>query len=292
MMNATFARRGLLAGFVLATVIAGASALGVARSSQPDSTETVPPAEQVFDRYIEAIGGEDVVRSIRNRRIEGTFEGTPFNGAARLKVWADAPNKIHIQIREPLGIRLDIYYNGEYGWETVNGGDPNLIYGPRLVELAESAQFYGEAGYKDRYTEYETIGAGEYKGDAVWAVRAVSEAGRTRRLFFDQGTGLFVAEQSSVARMGESGSLEARFVEVGHSSYTEIGGMLYPTRQTQNIEGDEKPIILDYASVRVNVDDVHEYDPPAEHKAKIEARVEEIRRAAEQARQQRENAGG
>ncbi|MEQ8769878.1 MAG: hypothetical protein RIB60_05150 [Phycisphaerales bacterium] len=291
-MKVSIARRGVFAGVLLATVLAGASAVGLTRASQPAAAEANPPAEQIFERYIEAIGGERAVRSIRNRRIEGTFEGAPFGGTARLKVWADAPDKIHIQIREPLGMKLDIYYTGEYGWESIDGGEPRPIYGPRLVELAESAQFYGEAGYKDRYTEYETVGSGEYKGDPVWAVRAVSEAGRARRLFFDQATGLFVAEQSSVARLGESGSLEARLVEVGHANYTEIGGVLYPTRQTQHIEGDEKPIILDYATVLVNVDDEHEYFPPAEFRAKIEARVDEIRRQAEQARQQRQNSGG
>ncbi len=291
-MNASIARRGVLAGCLLATALAGATAFGLSRAEQPETAQAMPAAEQIFERYIDAIGGETAVRSIRNRRIEGTFEGAPFDSAARLKVWADAPDKIHIQIRQPLGVRLDIYYTGDYGWETINDGEPRPIYGPRLVELAESAQFYGEAGYKDRYSEYETVGAGEYEGDPVWAVRAVSEAGRARRLFFDQATGLFVAEQSSVARMGESGTLEARFVEVWHGNYTEIGGVLYPTHQEQKIDGDEDRIIFDYKSVRVNVDDEHDYYPPAEFRAKIEARVDEIRRQSEQARQEREGSGG
>ncbi len=288
-MNAPLARRSVLLGALLAVAFTGASAIGLSRAVQPESAAN-PTPDEIFERYIEVIGGEDAVRSITNRRIEGTFEGEAFASAARLKVWADAPNKIHISIREPLGAKLDIYYTGEYGWETVNGSEPRVIYGPRLVELAESAQFYGEAGYKSRYKETELVGSGEYKGQQVWAIRAVSEAGRARMLFFDKSSGLFVAEQSSVARMGESGTLEPRGVEVGHTNYTDIGGVLYPTRQTQHIEGDTKPIILDYASVRVNVDDDHEFLPPTEHRAKIEARLEEIRQQTESAR--RRSSGG
>ncbi|GJM18753.1 MAG: hypothetical protein DHS20C14_09660 [Phycisphaeraceae bacterium] len=285
--------------FALLAVVAAAG-VGMAHASQPATKPAaapptdLPSAEAIFERHVEAIGGWDAVRSHRNRRVTGTFDGPPFTGAARLKIWADAPDKLHIEIREPLGVKLGVFYTGEYGWEEFNGGEPVPIFGPRLVEFIEGADFYGESSYKDRYSEIETVGAGEFSGRPVWAVRAVSTSGRARRLFFEQDSGLFVGEHTTIARMSEDGKLEAKFVEVLHENYTEIEGVLVPTRQTQKVDGDARPIIFNYTSIRVNVSDEHSYYPPEPQRAKLEADIKRLKdqAAAAKAERERANSGG
>lgn len=275
------ARRTVLGLMTVALLGLSAALLGAGR--QPEAA-TPPTAEEVFERYIEAIGGREAVFAQKRRRIEGTYEGPGFNGIARLKLWADAPNKMQVTIQEPLGNSLTVTYGGEYGWEQPKGAPPRLVVGPRYVELLDSADFYGEANYKQRYKEYEVLGSTDFAGTTCWVVRSVSHAGRQRQLLFDRETGLFVAERSTIVRADGEGSFDTKVIEVHLSDYKDFGGVLYPTRQVQRVIGEEGEISLHYRSVRVDTDDEHEYRPPAEHRAQLEKQWAEVLKAIEEQR--------
>lgn len=282
------ARRTVLGVMTVALLGLSAAVLGAGR--QPEAA-TPPTAEEVFERHIEAIGGRDAVFAQKRRRIEGTYQGPGFNGIARLKLWADAPDRMMISVQEPLGLNLTVGYTGEYGWEHTKGQAPRAVIGPRYVELIDAADFYGEANYKGRYKEIEMLGASDMAGKKCWVVRAVSHAGRQRQLFFDQATGLFAAERSTLVRANGEGSFDTKIIEVILTGYKDFGGVLYPTHQEQRIIGEDGVIILDYRSVRMDTADEHDYRPPAEHREAIEKQWNELRKALEEAQKKAQNPG-
>ena len=273
------ARRTVLGVMTVALLGLSTALLGAAR--QPEAAPA-PTAEEVFERHIEAIGGREAVFAQKRRRIEGTYQGPGFNGIARLKLWADAPDQMQIHIQEPLGQDMKVSFTGEYGWEHMKGQAPKAVVGPRYVELIDAADFYGESNYKDRYKEIEMLGAGDIAGKRCWVVRAVSHLGRQRQLFFDQDTGLFAAERSTIVRADGAGSFETKIIEVVLTGYKDFGGVLYPTHQEQRIIGDEGLIILDYRSVRMDTSDEFDYLPPAEHRATIEKQWNDLLKAIEE----------
>lgn len=223
----------------------------------------LPPAEELFERYIETIGGRDALDAHRTREIKGTFRGRPFTGAARLTMQAEVPNKLHVVIEEPLGFRFEMCYDGETVWERANDNPPREVIGARAIEFIESSDFFGEAQYKDRYTSYQTIGSGAMGDVNVYVVEAVSHNSRQRRLLFDADTGLFIGEQNQVARLNpELRKYELRVTEIVLGDYTEFDGVLYPTSQRQKVVGDDAESVFEYTSIKVNLDEPFDFSPP------------------------------
>lgn len=225
-----------------------------------DSAPTAPAAEDVFRGYVDAIGGEEAVRAIRNRRLTGRYEGPPLKFAARLKVWQDAPDRYHLQIAEPAGFEYDLVFNGEIGWERSSEFPPRRILGAKSFELAETAQFFGEADWEARYPQRKMLGELDFFGTPVWVVAVVSRFNREHVLYFDKQTNLIIATRT-IAR-DEKGA--ERQLQVSLSDYKPFGRVLYPTQIVQQWSGSEERTALTYQRVEINVDDPHVYDPPAD----------------------------
>ncbi|MEZ6318944.1 MAG: hypothetical protein R3B49_09360 [Phycisphaerales bacterium] len=259
----TKARRWLAAGATLG--VAAVAMLGL--GNQPAGTpQDLPEASAIFDRHIEALGGHDAVFAQKTRKIEGLYEGTPFTGTARLKVWAEAPNKLHMQIAQPLGMQLDLYYDGEVTWQQIDGV-ASPVFGARRVEIIEASDFYGEANYKDRYTKVETIGTAKLGDKEYYAVKATSQFGRDRRLFFDRQTGLFSAEQSPIVIEGADGKSKTVAMEIMISDYQAVAGTstIYPRLQEQRIPGEAGgKVTMTFKDVQVDTGEKHDFSPPAD----------------------------
>ncbi len=222
------------------------------------ATQDLPEAGQIFERYIEAIGGEEKVHSIRNRRIEGTYLGEPFEFKANLRVWWESDGRFHQKVSEPAGLRYNIFVNGEYTWVQVMDRDPQFLGGYQRAELFDTADFYGEANYKNRYAEYKTVGAGTAQGQPVYVIRAVTHTGRPHMLYFSQETGLLLGTRApTMDKNGKPREMMVRLMD-----YKPFGGVLYPTRLEQQFAGSQETSRYHYTKIEVNVDDVHDYTVP------------------------------
>jgi len=256
-----------------ATVLgfAGVAMLGL--TAQPEKPKTsaadLPEASELFERHIEAIGGRDAVFAEKTRVVTGTYEGPPFTGIVKLRVWAEAPDKMHMQLVEPLGRQLDLYYDGEVTWQqdsTSNNGEPVAVTGPQRVEIIEAADFFGESNYANRYSAIETIGTATFDGKDYYAVRATSQFGRTRRLFFEKESGLFSAEQSPIVTQDKDGKVITVPMEILIFDYQDVGdGVLYPRTQSQKIPGPGGgKVLMKFLDVKVDTGEHHDFSPPPE----------------------------
>ncbi len=105
-------------------------------------TPLAPPVEEVFDTYIEAIGGAEAVESIESVVIRGTYAGfetghldTPF------ELYAEAPNRLTRIFHKASGEHYRVY-DGQNGWNSnpdmpvplipLSGGN---LYGARVEAL-------------------------------------------------------------------------------------------------------------------------------------------------------------
>lgn len=261
-------RAWIVAGFSMVLGLIAPVAPGQAGSAQTTGTpgagaletpQGLPPAEQVFEKYIEAIGGEEKVHSIKNRRIVGTFLGEPFEFKANLRIWWESDGRFHQNVSEPAGLRYNIFANKPYTWVQVQDREPRFLGGMQRIELLDTADFYGEANYKNRYTEYKTVGKGKVLDQEVYVVKAVAKSGRPHMLYFNIETGLLVGTRAPT--MNKDGKAREMVVRLG--DYKPFGGVLYPTRLEQQFVGSKETTRYQYNEIEVNVDDSHDYTPPA-----------------------------
>lgn len=221
--------------------------------------EPLPEAAEVFERYIEAIGGREAIQKIKNRRIEGTFQGEPFEFRANLQVWWESDGRFHQNVSEPAGLRYNIYANGEYTWVQLHDQEPHFLGGMQRIELLDTADFHGEANYEERYKEITTIAAAKADEQPVYVIRAVTHANRPHTLYFNRDTGLLVGTR--VPTMGRDKQIREMTVRLGE--YKPYGGVLYPTLLEQQFAGSPEISEYRYSKIEVNVEDDHDYSVPS-----------------------------
>ncbi len=258
-------RLGLTSVILASMLSTGAFAQDSPPASEPPTEASqvdpasLPTADEIFEKHIEAIGGREAIFAQTSRRISGVYEGPPFAFPVRLTLWQDAPDRFHLRLAEPAGATMDIGYDGQTGWRQVSGSNAAEMTGQDLAELRQTADFFGESNYKQRYTTRQTVGAATLAGRSVYVVGVVTPDKRDMYVMFDMETGLFTGTRTKF--VDPAGATREMISIV--SEYEDAGGVLYPRRIEQLIGGLEERITYVYRKVEVDAEpDGHVYTMP------------------------------
>jgi hypothetical protein len=253
-----------LALFVAAGVVPGADA-GVARAAQPAATQDLPDAASLFEKHIAAIGGQEKIRSITTRVVEGAIvAGAGANRTvSRITLYQQAPNRLLAVVENPAVSTLELGYDGTHAWVRDLSGTPRLVTGADADGIAASADFYAEAEYKTMFREMSTVGRERFGDRAVFRVRAVERNGQESFRLFDAETGLLTAV---IRRLpgAQAGSTVEQVTEMGE--WQEFGGVRFPTLQVQRAEGQA-------VATRVRVVDTNVPVPEVQTPADVQALI-------------------
>ncbi len=184
----------------------------------------VPTADQIFDKYFQALGGADKLAAITSLSGKGTYEGYDTNEGTRpVDLYAKAPNQRSMFIHDSLG---DIVWatDGRSGWvaspanvvtmTTLTGGD---LEGAKLDAL-----LFFPGQIKQAYSTWRS--AVSMIDDKDVTVAIGSNAGKPPvKLFFDKTTGLL---QRAVRYSPTSIGLVVS--EVDYSDYRPVAGVQVP----------------------------------------------------------------
>ncbi|MEM1185108.1 MAG: hypothetical protein AAGI53_08895 [Planctomycetota bacterium] len=238
---------------------------GDAPAAAQETTAEVEPfdprAVEIFERHIEALGGRDVIYSVDKRILTGTYEGSPLQFPGRLKMVFEAPDKMYWQISEPAGISVKTVYNGERGWRAVQQGfdtQTDWIIGPTLVDLIESASFYGEADYENRYKELRLVGTADFYGSSCYVIRGVRNSGKLHLLMFDSSTNIYAGARTAV--LHQSG--EVRPMDVRITSWQTVDGVMVPDKMVQQFRGEPASNVFTMSRIRHEADPTVDWNPP------------------------------
>lgn len=245
-----------------AVVLAGASLLAVASAAAQDP---LPSAQQVIERYVEAIGGRDAVLGHTSSRGTGTFSMPAAGISGTLLAQSAAPNLTLLRVEIPgLGTSLT-GFDGEVGWSL----DPNLgarlLEGAELEALKEGSSRLAAVRDPSLFQEQETVELSEMNGEACYKVRMLWRSGRETFDCFSTETGLLagsITRQSTP--MGEIDVVT--FVD----QYRETRGVLSATRIRQQMLGQEQVMTLD--SIEYDVVEPSTFDLPEMIRALIRDR--------------------
>ena len=163
----------------------------------------LPTADQVFQRYAQAMGGKASVDKIKTRWMQTTLlrpklinSGSPRAAVLnRAESWTiesfqKAPNKYLAIITTPEGVNYQ-GFNGTTGWTKSTQGQREMN-AVELTRIKRQADLYIDLKLKDRYSELRTIGKETIDGKEVYAIEARSLENKTEKLFFDARTGFLV----------------------------------------------------------------------------------------------------
>ena len=228
--------------------IAGVAAFGAPQNETAAATASLPKAETILDRFVEATGGKAAYDKRTGEISTGTFEMAAQGIKGSLTVYSAAPDKSYRVIE------LDGIGKVESGTGNGIAWEKNPMLGPRVMSGEEKAQnlreaaFNGAVNWRSLYVKAETTGVETIDGEECYKVVLTPAEGKPLTSYFQKKSGLAV-KQSMVAAsaMGEAP------VDVAVSDYKSFGGILTPTKMVQKVAGQEFTISIDKVQVNPEI---------------------------------------
>lgn len=157
---------------------------------EPKRDASLPTADQVFDKYVQAIGGHAAFDKLKTRVWKGTY--ITSNGTSLpYEIQQAAPNKFLSILTTPKQGVFLMAFNGTSGWQQ-NARGVRELGGSDLAQLKTFIGFFGGAGLKEQYSNLRVVRKEKIGEREAYLVRGVSTDGNNERLYFDTQTGLLL----------------------------------------------------------------------------------------------------
>jgi len=235
------------------------AAVALAMTAGAADAQQLPPAQQIVDKYVEAIGGRAVIARQRHRRIVSESTMPAMGLTMSTEMLTSSPNKMVMKIDIPgMGV-MSSGYDGTVAWSNNPMQGPRVLDGSELKEAVRGADFSGSIDYTGHRSE--TLGEMTVAGRPCWNLKMTHIAtGMEQENCFDKESGLLV--RTSTKTQGPTG--ETQVVAV-LSEYKDFGGIKMATRSVLSINGQEMTGTV--KSVSYDPIDASAYALPAEIRA-------------------------
>ena len=184
-----------------------------------------PSVDQILDRYVQGVGGQDAVQRVTSRQMKGTLDNSDDGTTSPMEVFAKAPNKyLEVVSLGDAGQTLQCW-NGETGW----GKDPDS--GLHEMEKSDQAaakrdyDFYREVHLKDLFPKMALAAKTKVNDRDAYIVEATSSDGATEKLYFDVESGLLVRRDYERVTIDDGIVL----YEVDYDDYKDVDGVKLPS---------------------------------------------------------------
>jgi hypothetical protein len=217
-----------------------------------------PTADQILDKYLQALGGVERLASVTSFAATGTSEGfRGFGGGGQVQIFAKAPDRRATIIRfaENIGRQDAIrVFDGRSGWVSAPlAVVPEYVLGGSELDGARlDAQLSFPAQIKKAVTQLRVGPPDQVNGRDVHVVQGNGSRGLVATFYFDRETGLLLR----MVRFGGSPIGRAP-TQVDFSDYRDVAGagIKMPFRWTFGWLNGRDTIELKDVRVNVPVDD-------------------------------------
>ena len=180
-----------------------------------------PSADQILDKYVQAIGGTAAWEKIKSRVTKGSRIGAD-EVLVPEEVYQKSPNKL-LTITSYPQIVFTNGFNGTVGWGHSSTGGVQQLPAEALNQLKTESVFNKEIAIKSLYKDLR-VGGQEKIGDRdVWVIIATPASGSPEKLYFDAVSGLLVR------RYVESKTVLGRLpLQTDYDDYRDVDGIKLP----------------------------------------------------------------
>ena len=230
---------------------------GTAQAS-PSPAPALPSADDLFNKYIAAIGGQAAIDKLKSRMAKGTIVQANGN-SLQFELYQVAPDKFYQIVTTPQGT-FERGFNGTVGWEKTARG-VREITGSQLADLKAANNLFGLIKLKEQFTRTRVTGKDKIGDREVYVLNGTATDGKRQRLFFDAETGLLLRRTVYMPTMIGVIPEQADFED-----YRDVDGVKFPfTARSSAIEVGNPVQTRKFAEVKLNaaVDESKFNMPPA-----------------------------
>jgi outer membrane lipoprotein-sorting protein len=199
------------------------------KRSEPENQEAaapaLPSADEILNKYLQAVGGAAAVAKVASRREDGmvSFGGQQFP----VEVFAKAPNKRISIVHTPNGNNITAF-DGQSGWLGIPGPRPPREMSAQEKDAASfDATLHLPAELKSMFAQFRVRPGEKIDDHEVVQVIGMNPGQPPTRLFFDKESGLLVR----TIRYAET-PLGRNPTEIDYADYREEGGLKVPLQWT------------------------------------------------------------
>lgn len=223
-----------------------------AKGSEPKPT--FPPADQLLDKYLKAIGGAEALQKITSRVEKGTL--TAFGGQHfPVDVYCKAPDKRLSVMHLPNGDSVTAF-DGSQGWLSVPGRVHRMTAAENSAARMD-ADLYFPLHVKTLYKAFRVDAGEKIDGHETYFVMGRSPGQPPIHLYFDKESGLLLR----LIRYTET-PLGRNPTQIDYADYREANGLSVPFRWTLSRPGNQFTIQVEQVQQNVPVDDAKFAPPP------------------------------
>ena len=232
-----------------------------ARGAEPAAKPVLPPAEQLLDKYVAAVGGSAALEKISSRVEKGKISANGHD--LPIEVYAKAPDKRFSVMHLPNGESITAF-DGQQGWLS-NGGRPRLMSPAENDAARLDADLHFASDVKSLYKKFSVAPGEKIDGHDTYLVVGRSEGRPPLRLYLDRDSGLLLR----LVRYAET-PLGRNPTQIDYADYRDADGVKVPFRWTLARPGGRFTIQVDELRQNVAVEDakfaVPAMPPPPEKK--------------------------
>lgn len=197
----------------------------------PDPIPGAPTADQILDKYVQAVGGTEKLATITSIAAKGTYSGFDTDlGKVPAEVYAKSPGMSTTIVHRSEKAQNITTYDGRGGWIAMT----NTLLPVRALSTGEldnarlDAEMFFPAAIKNYLHDWRTgFAPTSVDNHPVQVVQATAPGGTRVKLFFDTKSGLLVR----VARFADT-PLGFNPSEVDYSDYRDVAGVKVPFHWT------------------------------------------------------------
>ena len=197
---------------------------GMGQSTTSGAKETGPTAEQLVDKYVQALGGAAAIDKITSRVMKGTID---FGGKSMpIDIYSKEPEQRISLTHMPEGDSVTAF-NGHEGWLGTPGRPLREMHGSDLDGAAIDADLHLPTHFKTMFSKMQVQGTQKGGEREAYLVVGQREGKPPVQLYFDEQSGLLLR----LVRYGET-ALGWLPTEIDYADYREANGLKIPYRWT------------------------------------------------------------
>ena len=163
---------------------------GVPRAESGSSDVGDMTAEEVIDRYLEAIGGRGELEAVEAVRMKA--EATVQGVSVQMDNLTTKDNQLRAEQVTPMGTMTQVY-DGEKGYVVMPQGQQELT-GPQLDMMREEATLFPQLHYQEDGFALELTGTEAVEESSAYVVKVTYPSGNQQTEYYSQESGLLVKE--------------------------------------------------------------------------------------------------
>lgn len=181
--------------------------------------QPIPTAQQILERYVQALGGRARILKISTRTMSGTFHVNGTEQGTVEVVYKTPARYRSIATITGYGV-IDQGHDAAGGWEKSPDQPLSSQSGVELARTRRELDLHKAAKLAQLYRSLTVTGRGKDGDRDAWLVVATPAEGSPETMYFDTETGLLVRVDLQVTTEGGPASISRHY-----DDYLDVGGV-------------------------------------------------------------------